>query len=212
MIDTITKAIEGANEGGKDKIPDFTKPNDLKGGEYIDKIPDFEKTKDLFISEVSKKMEPIELSSSDENNGIEKEVDDSKKIKTINEGLEGKKHPVTEVPYEKDTLPDGREGVFPVFDPIVEVQLSEEEYLETDNEQFKSSNKSLKEQIENNPDLKAEFSKEQLEQIENGRTPSGYTWHHHQQDGKMQLISTEVHDKSAHTGGKALWGGGKENR
>ncbi len=160
-----------------------------------------------------------ELLSKGEKNGISENVsegnnteEEGNKVKTINQDLEGKKHPVTGVLYERDTLPDDREGVFPVFDPLVEVQLPKEQHLETDREQFKSCNESLKEQIANNPDLKATFTKEQLEQIENGRTPSGYTWHHHQQDGKMQLVDTADHDKSAHTGGKALWGGGKDNR
>jgi len=180
-----------------------------------------EKAKDIFVNEVNKQMSPNELLSKSEKNGIsgnQSEIDNikeevnDKKIKTINEKLEGKEHPVSGIPYVKDTLPDGREGVFPVFVPVTEVQLDESQYLDTDNNQFKTCNMSLKQQVENDPNLKAKFSKEQLEQIENGRTPSGYTWHHHQQDGKMQLVSTEVHDQSAHTGGKALWGGGKENR
>ncbi len=32
-------------------------------------------------------------------------------------------------------------------------------------------------------------------------TPSGYTWHHHQEPGRMQLIDRDVHAKTGHTGG-----------
>jgi hypothetical protein len=32
-------------------------------------------------------------------------------------------------------------------------------------------------------------------------TPQGYTWHHHQEPGLMQLIQTEVHKRTAHHGG-----------
>lgn len=171
------------------------------------------------FDEINKKMSPNDLLKNSEKlgisgdkaevSGIEKESND---VKTINSDLEGKKHPVTDVPYESDTLPDGRKGVFPVFPPEAEYQLPKELHQETDAKQFKDCNNQLKEEIKNNSELSAKFAPEQMKQIENGRTPSGYTWHHHQQDGKMQLIPTELHDKSAHTGGKALWGGGQANR
>ncbi|TWV34764.1 hypothetical protein FRZ03_28025 [Streptomyces misionensis] len=32
-------------------------------------------------------------------------------------------------------------------------------------------------------------------------TPDGYTWHDHQEPGLMQLIETEAHKRTAHTGG-----------
>jgi hypothetical protein len=32
-------------------------------------------------------------------------------------------------------------------------------------------------------------------------TPKGYTWHHHQTPGRMQLAETEPHAKTGHTGG-----------
>lgn len=171
------------------------------------------------FEEISKKFSPKELLENSELNGIsgdKSEVNDmeeeSKEVKTRNYHLEGEEHPVTDIPYERDTLPDGREGVFPVFPAITEVQLPEDLYQATDRQQFNACNEELKNQIQNDPELKSKFSEEQLAQIENGRTPSGYTWHHHQQDGKMQLVPTDIHDKSAHTGGKALWGGGQENR
>jgi hypothetical protein len=189
---------------------------------YQAMISEIAKNKEVFkpsFDEVNKKMSPSELLKNSESFGIsgdKTEIDgiekESNKIKTRNDYLEGKEHPVTGIPYEIDTLRDGKEGVFPKFSPIVEVQLPEELHQETDSNQFKACNKDLKEQINNNSELKSKFSPEQIEQIENGRNPSGYTWHHHQQDGKMQLVETDIHDKSAHTGGKALWGGGQENR
>ena len=36
-------------------------------------------------------------------------------------------------------------------------------------------------------------------------TPKGYTWHHHQDNGRMQLVESEVHRKTGHTGGFSLW-------
>jgi len=36
-------------------------------------------------------------------------------------------------------------------------------------------------------------------------TPDGYTWHHHEDLGKMQLVRTDVHRGFAHNGGVAVW-------
>ena len=36
-------------------------------------------------------------------------------------------------------------------------------------------------------------------------TPKGYTWHHHQTMGRMQLVETGVHSQTGHTGGFSLW-------
>lgn len=36
-------------------------------------------------------------------------------------------------------------------------------------------------------------------------TPKGYTWHHHQDFGRMQLVESKVHSQTGHTGGFSLW-------
>jgi hypothetical protein len=137
-------------------------------------------------------------------------------LTTRNEDLEGKNHPVTGVPFErKSTINengDSDDGVFPVFDSTVDVQLPEDLYQASDKEQFGECNKQLKDAIENDPDLEKKFKSEQLEQIKNGDTPDGYTWHHSEEIGKMQLVDSETHAKTGHSGGKAIWGGGQENR
>ncbi|WP_457649304.1 HNH endonuclease [Profundibacter sp.] len=35
------------------------------------------------------------------------------------------------------------------------------------------------------------------------RTPSGYTWHHHQELGIMQLVPSDIHNVIKHIGGVA---------
>ena len=35
-------------------------------------------------------------------------------------------------------------------------------------------------------------------------TPSGYTWHHHQDGKTMQLVPTDIHAKTGHTGGAGM--------
>jgi len=39
-------------------------------------------------------------------------------------------------------------------------------------------------------------------------TPRGLTWHHHQDGKTMQLVPTDIHRGTGHTGGVALGGGG----
>ncbi|MEW9870977.1 HNH endonuclease [Arthrobacter sp. HS15c] len=36
------------------------------------------------------------------------------------------------------------------------------------------------------------------------RTPTGYTWHHHQDVGLVQLIRSDIHRATGHTGGFSL--------
>jgi hypothetical protein len=133
-----------------------------------------------------------------------------------NKDLEGKKHPETGVPFEKKTVEDKdgneTEGVFPVFESLLDVQMPENLYEASDKDQFAECNKELKEAVEKDPEFAKKFTPEQLEQIKNGETPDGYTWHHNEECGKMQLVDSEIHAKTGHTGGKVIWGGGQENR
>lgn len=102
------------------------------------------------------------------------------------------------------------EGVFPVFHSVFDTELPEENYQSSNVKQFSECNKKLGEGIKDDPDLKNAFTKEQLGDIEAGRTPRGYTWHHMEEPGKMQLVRTEEHDRriggAAHTGGNSIWG------
>jgi RHS repeat-associated protein len=38
------------------------------------------------------------------------------------------------------------------------------------------------------------------------KAPEGFTWHHHQENGKLQLIPKDIHDGVKHTGGASLAG------
>lgn len=137
------------------------------------------------------------------------------KIDCRNERLAGAEHPETGVPFEKRNIEvDGKtyEVVVPHFESIYDAQLPESKLKDVDREQFKECNTQLKAEIANNEKLRERFDDEQLEQIENGDTPDGYTWHHDADVGKMQLVDTEIHQKTGHTGGRVIWGGGNDNR
>ena len=135
-------------------------------------------------------------------------------IKTINESKEGQTGE-NGVLYERKTVVINGveiEGVFPQFNSAIDVQLPEELIQARDSAQAEYANEALKEKVDSDPEFAEQFNDEQLEQIKNGETPDGYTWHHSEEYGEMQLISTEDHQNNRHTGGKAIWGGGKENR
>ena len=104
----------------------------------------------------------------------------------------------------------------PAFESEFEAQLPDELCLSKDKEQFKECNKQLYEAIQKDPELAKKFTPEQIEQIEdgmkNGGAPDGYTWHHDAEKGKMQLIDSDMHGDSRHTGGRTLWGGGNDYR
>ena len=150
-----------------------------------------------------------------DNNG-KKGMDEKEAIACRHEELEGKKHPETGVPYERRTVQvDGKniEGVFPQFESKYDTKLPEELYKENDSRQFKYCTQQLKEEIQKNPKLAEQFNARQYQQIMDGAPRiSGYTWHHAEDPGKMQLVNAETHAKTGHTGGRNIWGGGSEAR
>lgn len=150
---------------------------------------------------------------------IDKGVDNSggmEHIDTRNQELAGQEHPETGVRYEhcSVTLEDGKnyDVVAPRFESQFDVALNKEDYGKSDYLQSKTCNEKLQEAVQTDPELASRFSGEQLEQIRNGDTPKGYTWHHDVYPGQMQLVDSSVHALTRHTGGRAIWGGGKENR
>nr|VVV06326.1 hypothetical protein AW0309160_03816 [Aliivibrio wodanis] len=137
-------------------------------------------------------------------------------IETRNSSLEGDIHPITGVPFERVEVidQDGEKvsGVFPRFESCCDVTLPTENLGDSDSKQFRICNEKLCEEFESGKLDCSKFSDRQLDQIKNGDKPEGFTWHHHQETGKMQLIDTETHDKTGHTGGKSVWGGGQDAR
>lgn len=137
-------------------------------------------------------------------------------IKTINENLEGKRYPGTDVEYRKHIfINNGKmvEGVFPVFESKLDVFIPKDLRKASDSQQFKYCTDQLSKRIENNPELASQFTPRQIEQIKNGAPRiSGLTWHHNEVPGKMQLVNADIHSTCKHTGGRSIWGGGSEYR
>lgn len=137
-------------------------------------------------------------------------------LTTINEGLEGKKYPGTDVPYRKHVFRlngEKVEGVFPAFESKFETCFPPALWNTSDIEQFKYCTERLRQRIERDPEFAKGFTPRQIEQIRAGAPRiSGLTWHHNEIPGKMQLVNSEIHDTCRHTGGRSIWGGGSECR
>lgn len=102
--------------------------------------------------------------------------------------------------------------VFQYLIPFVEVKIDKSLHLEKDTVQFKKATELLLQEINKNPQLRNRFTEMQLKQIIKGKKPKGFTWHHHQNEGIMQLVDSDIHGKTGHTGGRNIWGGGSEYR
>ncbi|MGX8237145.1 HNH endonuclease [Exiguobacterium undae] len=137
-------------------------------------------------------------------------------IETRNDELLDSTHPVTGVAFHEQIieLPSGEHltGVFPAFDSVSDVQLNEGMYLESDYVQFSYANAELAHQIDAQTGLENQFTDAQIEQIYLNQTPDGYTWHHSETPGNLQLVEEEAHAHTGHTGGRELWGGGEAFR
>lgn len=146
------------------------------------------------------------------------DIAEAEEIETRNDSLAGSEHPETGVPFvEKEVVVSDNqvyEGTFPVFESSFKVVIAEELYLESDAFHFNIANETLHQAIQADPSLAQELSLSQsdIQALENGQTPEGYTWHHHEEPGVLQLVDEETHAQTAHTGGRTIWGGGSENR
>lgn len=139
------------------------------------------------------------------------------KIPCRNANLVGRVHPETGVPFKNKTIKiDGQdvEGVFPDFTKhtAFETKLPPDLHKKSDFEHFSHCNQELKKAFDKGVLKNENFSKQQFDQIKNGDPPRNYTWHHNESPGKMQLVDTEIHSRTGHTGGRSIWGGGTEFR
>lgn len=134
-------------------------------------------------------------------------------IDTQNYKLLGKEHQQTGVKYVlkklKYSTGEMLQGVFPAFKSYSDVQLPKDYYKVNFNKQKEYCLEALKKQVKSPFNkVKDNFTADQLKAIENGILPEGFTWHHNEQEGLMQLVDSAIHAATSHTGGMSLWGKG----
>lgn len=95
----------------------------------------------------------------------------------------------------------------PQFDSKFEFYIEPKHFNDSRNKHFLLANERLKEKIQNDEETRNLFDERELEQINSGITPDGYTWHHdgNPPPGRMQLVDSRIHDKIRHDGGYSLW-------
>lgn len=69
---------------------------------------------------------------------------------------------------------------------------------------LKEANAQLRDHLKRDPSLRGKFTREQIQQIESGKTPQDYTWHHNEK-GQLELVKTEQHKRVGHVGGVAKY-------
>jgi hypothetical protein len=112
----------------------------------------------------------------------------------------------------KDTLRFDQDG-FAEFETKFET-LIDNNHIGTGQHRlhFKAANQRLHAAIKTEPSLAKELglSPDDVMQLPMSKEPPiGYTWHHHQDVGRMQLITKGAHQLAMpHTGGMSIWGGG----
>ena len=98
------------------------------------------------------------------------------------------------------------EMIAPKFERFYTVQQLEELYTAKNRRQFRECNIQTYQATLVDPKLRNMFDETQLYDMSKGVTPSGYVWHHDVITGEMQLVDFEIHRKTGHTGGYAIWG------
>ncbi|XVN13495.1 HNH endonuclease [Pseudomonas corrugata] len=117
--------------------------------------------------------------------------------------LAGQGHPVTGGVFDNRRLP--------IFDDVAafDTRISIDAFKAASYEgQMKLATKNLLGAIQQGQVKASSFTSTQLQQISAGaKKIDGYTWHHHQDSGRMQLVPELVHKKTGHIGGEAMGGG-----
>jgi RHS repeat-associated protein len=127
---------------------------------------------------LSKASAGVKQAASKAVNKIGNLIDDFGSVTIRNRDLAGKVHPKTGVPFDDLGFPDFSKNLFKGGKNDVIIKPTGDRAAD-----FLAANKA------------AGYSS----------TPKGYTWHHHQSTGRMQLVETSVHARTGHTGGFPLW-------
>jgi len=95
----------------------------------------------------------------------------------------------------------------PKFKSEIDTSIQSKDFEKSREYHFRVCNRYLKNRIEDDEEFRSKFSKRELQQIQIGKTPEGYTWHHdgNPPPGRMQLVKSKQHDRVRHDGGYSLW-------
>ncbi|WP_430511450.1 HNH endonuclease [Pannonibacter phragmitetus] len=114
--------------------------------------------------------------------------------------LAGSRHPVTGIVFDQRG--------FPIFDDVAkyDTRLPSVEFKAASYQsQMRMATRDLRDQIDANPQLRAQFNADQIDAIKSGSSKiPGYTWHHHQDSARMQLVPSDLHSRTGHIGSESM--------
>jgi hypothetical protein len=115
--------------------------------------------------------------------------------------LAGERHPISRVVFDHKGFPIFDNHT--VYDTRIPLDIAK---VKDRNSHMRAATLDLKAKIESGIINKNNFTNKQLEQIIAGKPNiKDFTWHHHQDTGRMQLIPADVHNTTGHVGGMHLW-------
>jgi hypothetical protein len=99
-------------------------------------------------------------------------------------------------------------GNYPDFSEhaVVDVMLPPDLWNGTDSQQFRWLNEQL---FADGGTQAKSYPWNHPGAVARDTPPHGYTWHHHQQPGRMQLVPFGVHAAVQHSGGRQVWAKGE---
>jgi hypothetical protein len=117
-----------------------------------------------------------------------------------NARLAGGRHPLTGVPFDLRG--------FPLFEKYVifETRIGREFFKGSRADHMREATRHLRAAIDRGEISRNFFTQEQLAQINASRPKiESFSWHHHQELGRMQLLPEKAHKKTGHIGGMEKW-------
>ena len=112
--------------------------------------------------------------------------------------MAGKKHAKTGVMFDCKG--------FPKFKSIYTVRLPMKYWKKDRDTHFRIASRKLYQKAMKDKKFAKQFTKKELQLFKKGEVPDRFTWHHHQDRGKLQLVLRSIHHKVKHKGGYSIWG------
>lgn len=114
--------------------------------------------------------------------------------------LAGQRHPVTGIVFDNRG--------YLIFDDIAvfETTISNKVFRSSSyTGQMQLATQDLWSKIQSGVVARSRYNSTQMIQIQNGAAKiDGFTWHHHQHTGRMQLVPFDIHSKTGHIGWEAI--------
>jgi filamentous hemagglutinin len=121
-------------------------------------------------------------------------------VNTKNVKLAGKSYPVTGIVFDNKG--------YPIFDDVAafDTRLPIEPFRNASyTDQMRMASNDLAAAIQRGEVNSSIFSVNQLRQVQSGSERiDGFTWHHHQDTGQMQLVPRDIHGRTVHIGWEAM--------